>query len=78
MDSARCRGSFIPFAATRQERLATNDPRLSIEERYPTREAYVAKVRQAADKLVARRLLLSADAARLIADAERDGIRTAP
>jgi Alpha/beta hydrolase domain len=71
-------GSFIPFAATRQERLAINDPRLSIEERYPTREAYVAKVRQAADNLVARRLLLSVDAARLIADAERDGIRTAP
>jgi Alpha/beta hydrolase domain len=71
-------GSFIPFAATRQERLETNDSRMSIEERYPTRDAYVIAVRQAAAKLAARRLLLPADAARLIAEAERDGIRTAP
>jgi hypothetical protein len=35
-------------------------------------------VRQAAQKLTARRLLLPADAARLVAEAERDGIRTEP
>jgi hypothetical protein len=71
-------GSFIPFASTRQERLATGDPRLSIEERYPTKEAYVAAFRKAANDLVAQRFLLADDAARLIAEAERDGIRTAP
>jgi Alpha/beta hydrolase domain len=71
-------GSFIPFAPTRQERLHTNDPRLSIEERYPTRDAYVAAVRLAAQRLVAARLLLPADAARLVGEAERDGIRTGP
>ena len=31
-------GSFIPFAATREQRAATGDPRLSMEERYPTKE----------------------------------------
>jgi len=71
-------GSFVPFAPTRQERLDVGDPRLSIEERYPTKEAYVAKVKQAAGSLVERRLLLPADAARLIAEAERDGIRRGP
>jgi Alpha/beta hydrolase domain len=71
-------GSFIPFAPTKAERLATGDPRPSIEERYPTKEAYVAAFKKAADDLVARRFLLSDDAARLIAEAERDGIRNAP
>jgi hypothetical protein len=71
-------GSFIPFAPTKQERLATADPRPSIEERYPTKEAYVAAFRKAADDLVARRFLLPDDAIRLVAEAERDGVRSAP
>ena len=71
-------GSFIPFAPTKQDRVANGDPRLSIEERYPTKEAYVAAFRKAADDLVAQRFLLADDAARLISEAERDGIRTAP
>jgi hypothetical protein len=71
-------GSFVPFAPTKQERLDANDPRLSIEERYPSKDAYVTKVKQAADGLVAQRLLLPADAARLIREAEADGIRRGP
>jgi hypothetical protein len=71
-------GSFIPFAPTKQERLAAADPRPSIEERYPTKEAYVAAFRKAADDLVAQRFLLPDDAARLVAEAERDGVRSAP
>jgi hypothetical protein len=71
-------GSFIPFASTRQERLATGDQRLSIEERYPTKEAYVAAFKKAANDLVAQRFLLADDAAQLISEAERDGIRAAP
>jgi hypothetical protein len=71
-------GSFIPFAPTKQERLAAADPRPSIEERYPTRESYVAAVKKAADELVARRFLLPDDAIRLVAEAERDGIRSGP
>jgi hypothetical protein len=71
-------GSFIPFARTRAERMATSDPRLSIEERYQSKETYVAAVRTAADGLVAKRYLLAEDAARLVSEAERDGIMAAP
>jgi hypothetical protein len=71
-------GSFVPFAPTKAERLATGDPRPSLEERYPTKDAYVTAFKKAAGDLVAQRLLLADDAARLIAEAERDGIRSAP
>src|SRR5262249_29081708 len=55
-------GSFIPFARTRTERQATGDPRPSLEERYGSRENYVARVEAEAAALVAERLLLRADA----------------
>ena len=71
-------GSFIPFAATRAEREAAGDPRLSIAERYPTKDAYVAAFRAAADRLVTARFLLQADAATLVGRAEQDGVRTGP
>lgn len=62
-------GTFIPFARTRADRERTGDPRLSLEERYGTRDAYVAKVKAAADALVAARLILDEDAARYVAAA---------
>src|SRR5262249_18963365 len=55
-------GSAIFFARTKAEREASGDPRLSLEERYGSRDAYVAKVKAAADALVAERLLLPAGA----------------
>jgi hypothetical protein len=55
-------GSLIPFARTRTERKAVGDPRLSLEERYGSRENYVARVEAAAAALVTDRLLLPADA----------------
>jgi hypothetical protein len=63
-------GSLIPFARTETEREAAGDPRPSLEERYGNREAYVTKVRAAAEALVAERLLLAADAAAYVAAAE--------
>jgi Alpha/beta hydrolase domain len=71
-------GSFVPFASTRAERMATGDPRLSIEERYPSKEVYLAAFRKAADDLVAERHLLPEDAELLIERAESEGIRTGP
>ena len=71
-------GSFIPFAATRAEREAAGDSRPSIEERYPTREAYVDAIRRSAASLVDQRFLLREDAERLIAEAERSGVRRGP
>jgi hypothetical protein len=63
-------GGYIPFAATKAERLAKGDPRPSLEERYPSHAAYVAKVKTQADALVAQRYMLAADAARIVAEAE--------
>lgn len=54
-------GGVLPLAETRAARLAAGDPRLSVEERYPTRDAYVAAVRAAAERLVAQRLMLPED-----------------
>lgn len=71
-------GAFIPFAPTRAEREAAGDPRPSLEERYPTKESYVAAVRRAAEAQVAQRLLLARDAERLVREAEDKGVRTAP
>jgi alpha/beta hydrolase family protein len=64
-------GSLIPFAGTRKEREAGDDPRPSLAERYGTREAYVAKVEAAAAALVAERLLLQSDADSYVAAARR-------
>jgi hypothetical protein len=64
-------GSRIPFARTRAERDAADDPRPSLEERYGSREAYVAKVKEAAAALVAERLLLPADADGFVATARQ-------
>jgi hypothetical protein len=67
-------GSRIPFAGTRAEREAADDPRASLEERYGGREAYVAKVKEAAAALVGERLLLPADAEAFVSAArECDG-----
>jgi hypothetical protein len=63
-------GSVIPFARTKREREAAGDPRPSLEERYGTREAYVAKVKAAAEALVADRLVLPSDAAGYVKAAE--------
>lgn len=54
-------GSFFPFARTRAEREAKGDSRLSIEERYTSRDQYVGKVALAARKLVESRYLLRED-----------------
>lgn len=54
-------GSYFPFAATKAERLASADPRPSLEERYQTNDDYVSKVMRAADELRNARLLLPED-----------------
>ena len=65
-------GGYIPFAKTKAERLASGDPRLSIEERYPSLAAYYAAATGRAAELVKQRLLLPEDAARLIKQLKSD------
>jgi hypothetical protein len=62
-------GSRIPFARSRAEREAADDPRPSLAERYGSRDAYVEQVRAVAAALVAERLLLPADADGFVAAA---------
>jgi hypothetical protein len=67
-------GGFIPFARTKEERLAAGDPRPSLEERYGTHEKYVARVREAAQRLVRQRFLLQGDADRIVREAEASAV----
>ena len=68
-------GTFVPFAADRAERIASGDPRLSLEERYADHGAYVSAVARAADELVRERLLLASDAADIVREAEESWVR---
>jgi hypothetical protein len=72
------RGVVNPFPVTREQRIATGDPRLSLEERYKDHAGYVAAVKAAADKLVAERYLLPEDAAALVAQAEASTVLRRP
>jgi hypothetical protein len=67
-------GGYIPFAKTKAQRLASGDPRLSLEERYGTHDAYVARVKEAARRQVAERFLLQEDADRLVDQAEKSAV----
>ena len=61
-DGCEGTGQMIGFAKTKAERMATGDPRLSIEERYASADAYAAAAKKAIDDLVARRLILQEEA----------------
>jgi hypothetical protein len=67
-------GGFIPFAKTKAERLASGDPRLSLEERYHDHAGYVAVVKAAVDRLWRQHFLLPEDAERLIHQAEESNV----
>jgi hypothetical protein len=54
-------GSYVPFARTKAEREQSGDPRLSIQERYPTRDRYLSLIKDAAAGLVRDRFLLAED-----------------
>jgi hypothetical protein len=61
-------GTMIPFAATREERLKINDPRLSMEERYPNAGDRAAAIAKATQQLIRDRLVLEEDAGLFIAN----------
>ena len=54
-------GAMLPFARTREERLRSGDPRLSLEERYPQASDRADAMAKAARQLVEDRLLLEED-----------------
>jgi hypothetical protein len=67
-DNDGCEGSgqYIPFPKTKTDRLASGDPRLSIEERYANVETYSSRVHAAIDNLVRSGFLLPFDAERAL------------
>src|ERR1051325_2517616 len=62
-------GSTLAFARTADERAHRGDPRASIAERYPSRDAYLARVRAAAQALVDARHMLAEDVDGVVARA---------
>ena len=65
-------GSYLPLARTKAERRDAGDSRLSVEERYPSHEAYVEAIAVAAQRLVEERLLLPEDAQRYVEQAAEE------
>jgi hypothetical protein len=59
-------GAYLPFPKTVAERKQSADPRKSIAERYPDREAYLTRFAHAVDDLVQQRWLLPEDRAPLL------------
>jgi hypothetical protein len=67
----------VPVALSQEphaRKAAAEDPRPSLEERYPTHDIYVEKVSAAAAKLVADRFLLPQDADLVVSRAKAAAI----
>jgi len=64
-------GATLAFAKTRRDRESAGDPRPAIEERYASRDDYLARVRSAAQALVSGRYLLEEDVETSVAFATR-------
>jgi hypothetical protein len=71
-------GGMVPFAVRKADRLASGDPRPSLEERYGDHAGYVAAVQAAADHAVAAGFLLPADRDALVARAAASNVLVAP
>jgi hypothetical protein len=61
-DACDLTGGYIPFAVTKAQRIASGDPRLSLQERYGNTAGYVSAVTAAVNSLVSQRLMLASDA----------------
>jgi hypothetical protein len=69
-------GGYYPFWDTKANRLTAGDPRLSLEERYGTHAGYNCVARQAANKAVEQRFLLTSDATTLMTMASAGNVLT--
>lgn len=64
--------SWIPFAKTAADRERSGDPRMSVEERYKSRDAYMKKYTAALDDLVKQRWILPEDRAAVLERGEQE------
>jgi hypothetical protein len=68
---------WLPFRLHAQKkRIASGDPRSSLEERYVTHDAYVVRVREAARRMVEQRFVLQEDADRIVRETEDSAVLT--
>ena len=67
-------GSYFPFSLSKQTRLNNKDPRLSIQERFSSRDDYVIAVRKTATKLQKAGLLLQEDVDQYVIQARKEDI----
>jgi hypothetical protein len=65
-DGCEGSGQYIPFPKTKADRLASGDPRLSIEERYGNMETFSSLLHNAVENLVRSGYLLPFDAQRAL------------
>ena len=70
LDGCDANGQKLDFARTKAARLASGDPRLSLEERYADHTAYVEQVSRVARVLKDERFMLEEDVAAAIAAAQ--------
>ena len=59
-------GSTLPFPLTREQRVDSADPRMSVHERYESKKDYLEQVRSAAEVLVEQREILEYDVERCV------------
>jgi hypothetical protein len=59
-------GGYLPFAESKAQRVANGDPRLSLEERYGSHNAYVLAVESAAKQAYLQGFLLQSDMLTLV------------
>jgi hypothetical protein len=71
-DLASLNGSYLPFARTADEGLASGDARPALAQRYRSKAHYVRAIATAAQRLVEQQLLLEEDADRYVAQAMRE------
>jgi hypothetical protein len=67
--AAGLHGGWFPFAANADDQEAADDPRPSVEERYPNRDRYFAEFARAALELQEEGFLLPEDVVRLLEEA---------
>jgi Alpha/beta hydrolase domain len=75
-DGCEASGQYIPLPKTKADRLNSDDPRMSIEERYPSISAYSSAVERAIDEMIAKRLMLREDKASNLNRLVRAGMAT--
>ena len=64
----------FPFSKNKSDRLKSGDPRLSIQERYQTKNEYIERIRKSTENLMNSGFLLEIDSEMYVNDAMKRDI----